>query len=285
MNNQKSDTPQEHLRKALEAEKQYEEAFEQGPVGRILAKDSEGNYIALPEQVPAHFFHTGATAADDIRAYLAAGGDICTLEDYAASVLRSSGIIKADASADIEALKGWIACHAVALSALPGFRKKVEAFLEAQYALRQAFEAKEEALTKFYSSPAALFLNNDPITAVEKLFSLPEPTEAMRDLVDQLQHEPKALADVQKAVIDFVINRIGLEAERHPAFCNFLDKNRSTLAFLFDHEKLSTLDNIAADIRRSALSLQVENSRSAPDGLADGTIKRKGWKWMFRRSR
>jgi hypothetical protein len=278
-----TDTPHDQFRKALTAALDFDETYNDGPVGRILAQDANGNYLVSLEDVPTHFFHTGAAAADDIRAFIAAGGDICVLEDYAAFVLRSSGIIKADSSADIDALNGWIAAHSVAISALPGFRQKLDNLLQAQYALKHAVEAREEALVDFHSKPGALFLHNDPITAVEKLFALPLPAQAMSDLISQIENDSNTLDGLQRAVIGFITDRIGVGINSHPAFCEFLDENREVLALLFEDEKIRTFDNIAADLKRSALSSQADSLAPMTKSAKNGSITQSRWARIFRR--
>jgi hypothetical protein len=147
-----------------------------------------------------------------------------------------------------------------------------------------AKELRQEALDDFNSRPAALFAHYEPMTAVEKLFALPFPADAMRDVISQIEANPPALAGVRAAVRDYMILRVGVEIERHPAFCIFLDRHREELQILFGIENLAVFDDIAGDLRRQAQTQDAQFSGTPNKQKTAESSVRTFWNRLFGRA-
>jgi hypothetical protein len=71
-------------------EKQHDDLYEQGPLSKVLAKDSNGNPLVADEDIPGLFFHDGPTNAADILTFIRLDGDPLILEDFGAYLMRQA---------------------------------------------------------------------------------------------------------------------------------------------------------------------------------------------------
>lgn len=262
------------IRKALRVQREYEETYEHGPVGDFLAKDPDGNYVIPSEKALGLFFHDGPTSTAAIRAYLRANGDPLDLEEYGATLFRQAGGVTADGLVDFSILDEWERRYKNALSVLPGLQNKLDEARSARVALEATKARHQAAREAFLCSPAALFLDNDPMAATEKLFALPNTAAAMRSLVDFVKGNQQAFDGLQTAVFNFVRDKVGVG----PEYLKFLEKNEQALSCLFDSSKMQTFHAVAAGIRQSTLSCP-----ESREGRLPITTVRRGWRRFFGR--
>lgn len=269
------------IREWLKAQREYEETYEEGPIGDVLAKDADGNYIIPPEQVFGVFFDDSPTSADAIQAYLRANGDPRDLEEYGASLFRRAGGVTAEGLADLTVMNEWEARYRSALSMLPGLQNKLDEARSAQVALeaeRARHQAEREA---FLRSPAGLFIDNDPITATEKLFALPDTTAALRTLVDMMKGDQKTFDSLQSAVVNYILEKVGVTSDRAIEYLAFLTKHEQALAVLFNASKMQTFYNVAAALRQCALTPSMEPE--GREGRLPTSAPKRGWRRLFGR--
>lgn len=263
----------------LRASDDYQKLFEEGPIGKILSRDAAGNYLVSDEDVPKVLFNDRPDSAESIRAYLRANGDPLPLEDYGAHLMRSSGAVKTDGTLDLAVLASWEARFSSALSVLPGLRSKIEMARNAQTALEEAIARHKAAKEAFLQSPALLFAEHDPMTATEKLFMLPDSAEAMRSLLHYTDANQNVVDGLQRAVTDYILQRIGVTEERASEYLEFIARHEQALIILFGEPKMETFRNVAADLRRSIRCTQVEPEPRG--GRFPTSAPRRGWLRLF----
>jgi hypothetical protein len=242
------------LKQYLEAEQKFEDTYERGPVAELLARTPGGEYVIPAAEVPQKLFHDGPTSGDDIRALIQAGGNIEVVENYAAFMLRTSEVFKPDGITivDLKSLDAWTAKYSMALSALPNFSVKLQKVREEQKKLAQLIIAQRKNLRdEFLSVPVRLFIENDAMTAIEKIFDLPDTTAAFQDLTVKLGRiKEGSIEGLKKGVADYIIQKIGVTNDRRLPYLRFFDAQKEALRVLFGEEGIRKFDRIAADLRR-----------------------------------
>jgi hypothetical protein len=240
------------LKQYLEAEKKFEDTYERGPVAEILSRTPSGEYVIPNTEVPQKIFHDGPTSGDDIRALVQAGGNIEVVEDYAAFMFRTSEVFKPDnmTIVDLKTLDAWTAKYSMALSALPNFSAKLRTVREEQKKLEQLIIEQRHARDEFLSIPVRLFIENDAMTAIEKIFELPDTTAAFQDLTAKLGRTNEGIEGLKKGVSDYIIQKIGVTNDRCLPFLKFFDAQKEALRVLFGEAGIRKFDRIAADLGR-----------------------------------
>jgi hypothetical protein len=227
--------------------------FPVNPLAEVL-EERDGKLVIPNDQVCAIFFNDSAESADAIRAYLRADGDPLSLEDYGGYLLRQSGVIAGDGSLDLQKLTDWEQRYASALSVLPGLQGKLDVAREAQERVERSIADKEAALDYIRLSPAMLYVEHEPMTATEKLFSLPDTAEAMRALLERMAGNRQALEGLQRCVIDYLLQKVGVTHDRAAQYITFIHTHEQALAELFDETKMQTFRDVAEDLRRSSVT-------------------------------
>jgi hypothetical protein len=275
------DDIRKRLRAYLAASKEYEATFEQSPIADILAKDANGHYIVPVKDIVGRLFNDGPTSAASILAYLRADGDPLILEEYGAYLLRQSEGVEPDGTLDLTVLDDWESRYRGALSVLPGLQNKIDVARAAQGSLDKTVADHQATLDNFELSPAMLYVNHDPMTATEKLFSLHDTAGAMTALLERMNDDPEAIASLQKAVVDYILEKIGVTSDRAAEYLAFMARHEVALADLFGVTKMETFHNVAADLRRSAP--QQSSPPEAKEGHSPTTTSKRGWRQLFRK--
>ncbi len=279
--NDESEDIHARMRAWLQAQREYEAAYQEGPVGDILAKDKDDDFLVPTAEVPRYFFNDGPESAANIKAYIRANGDIIGLENYGVYLLRQAGGITAEGNVDLSAVDCWEARYKGALSVLPGLQSKLNEIRRAKIAFDKAIVDRESALDYIRLSPAMLFVNHDPMTATEKLFELPGTTAAMHAILERLKGDEKAINGLRNIVVDYIQKKIGITNDRAQEYLAFLDAHEHALTVLFEETAMQKLRNIGADLRR-LLSIPHVPSLEIRERLPPPTPKR-GWRSLFGR--
>jgi hypothetical protein len=279
-----SDQPEDarvRMRAWLRATREYEAIYEEGPIGDILARDSDGNFIVPAEEVPRRLFNDSPHCAATIQAYIRANGDPFEIEDYGAYLFRQAGGVLEDGTIDIAILDRWEAQYRGALSMLPGLKSKLDAARAAQVNLEKVKPENKARRQSFELSPAMLFVNHDPMIATEKLFELPDTTGAMHALLERMDGNQEAIDGLRKAVVDYVRDKIGVTNDRAAEYLAFMQRHQQALAVLFDETRMKTFRNIGADLLRCLppASVPVHEIRER----LPTTTPRRDWRSLFGR--
>jgi hypothetical protein len=279
-----SDQPEDaraRIRAWLRATREYEAIYKEGPIGDILAKDADGNFIVPAEEVPGRLFNDSPHCAATIQAYLRANGDPFELEVYGGYLFRQAGGVLEDRTIDIAVLDRWEAQYRGALSMLPGLQSKLDAARAAKVSLEKVKAENKAIRESFELSPAMLFVNHDPMMATEKLFELPDTTAAMHALLEQMDGNQEPIDGLRKAVVDYVRDKIGVTNDRAAEYLAFMEGHQQALAVLFDETRMKTFRNIGADLLRylPPASVPVPETRER----LPTTTPRRGWRSLFGR--
>ncbi|MGA0601767.1 hypothetical protein ACO2Q3_13760 [Caulobacter sp. KR2-114] len=258
------------LRAANAEYKAQRRTFGADPVDDILAQDKSGGYSVLNGEVPGKIFKPGPDGFERVQNAIAAGGDRAQqlIEDYAAQSLRRAAV-KADGSIDAAAHARWMKANQDALRALPDdARARLADVGEAQGALGEATANRDAAVKAANADKLGVLLRaadpQDVQRIVGALFNKADAVTQMKALVARLKGDPAAIAGLKQAVADHITtNFIGnTEAAtsgdaliKADAFQTFVRKNSGALRVVFDQDELANLHAIAADLQRSARSI------------------------------
>ncbi|MDR3488590.1 MAG: hypothetical protein P4M05_27260 [Bradyrhizobium sp.] len=279
-----SDQPEDaraRIRAWLRATREYEAIYEEGPIGDILAKDADGNFIVPAEEVPRRLFNDSPHCAETIQAYLRANGDPFEIEDYGAYLFRQAGGVLEDGTIDLAVLNRWEAQYREALSMLPGLQSKLDAVRAAQVNLEKVKTENKARREYLELSPAMLFVDHDPMTATGKLFELPDTTAAMHALLERMDGNQEAIDGLRKAVMNYVRDKIGVTNDRAAEYLAFMEGHWQALAVLFDETRMKTFRSIGADLRRCLPPASVPISEIRE--RLPITVPRRGWWRLFGR--
>jgi len=243
------------MRAWFRALKEHEALYEEGPIGDIIAKGADGNFIVPVEEVPRRLFNDSPNCAETIKVYLRANGDPFALKDYGAYEFRQAGGFLEDGTIDVAVLERWQAQYRGALSMLPGLQRKLDV---ARAAKEKLEKVKAEARTRredFERSPAMLFVNYDAKMATEKLFALPDTRAAIQDLLRRMEGNKRAIAGLQNAVVDHLLEKIGVTNDRAVQYLAFIESHEQALAVLFDEMGMKAFRDIGTDLRQCLLTV------------------------------
>lgn len=258
------------LNAASAAAKAQHETFDAKPVGGILKTNGRQGAFATPDSaVPGQVWTGRPGELEAVQAAVKAGGPAAetAISDFAASDLRRAAT-NPDGSINPTKFAAWQAKHAGGLKALPPeVQAKFASAASAGQAVADASVARVEALKAAQQGATAKLIglqDPDAVTrTVGNLFSKPTAAADMRSLVQATSSNPDAVAGLRQAVADHIAGKLisntesatsGTDTLKSDQFQTFVKANRAALKQVFTPEEMQSLDNIAADLHRSARS-------------------------------
>lgn len=262
-----------------------------GPMRRRPAYTAP--YDMAAETVPAKVFFGRPESARAIDQYRRAVGQEVAdqqLQQYAVSRLRQAAF-NADGSVNLSKLDTWRRSHADALDKLPALRQQVDQLAMSARGLANRTEAaarigKDAAKASNAEIAAAArrqrlmtdaaqrsrlgkVMNADSGEAVVRqignVFARQDAGSEMMKLNLATRGDPEARAGLRRAVVDHILNRFvgnteagtsGQSLIRGEAFQTFVKEKVGALRSAgFTDDEIRTIQNIAADIRRSNRSI------------------------------
>ncbi len=249
---------------ARRATLERKQTFRAGPVGQTLAQGPNGAPFRLPEsQVPAQFWRPGPRGSEGVQAYVKAGGDLPTLQDYAASDLRGYAV-RQDGTMDLGRYKNWMKRFEPALSEQPQLRARFQSVADAQATLEETAAARKAASDALEQGAAKHFLGTDPDIAVGRAFGSANPDQTFADLVRLTGGDPAASQGLKRSVVDYILKHFRGHAEagdtgvnllKPEMYQNFIERQAAPLKRLFGADGYANLKAVADDIRRTGRSV------------------------------
>lgn len=257
------------LKAASQATKERASTFDSGPVGDITRKGETSTDFRLSDaQVPAKVFKSGATGGDAVKSYLAAGGDVATVNEYATQSLRkfamgNDGVLRP------ERVRDWIDQHKPALSKLPPeLSDKFMTVAKAEQAVVDAAQQQAIKTKEFQRSALAPFLktdNPDDVTrTVAGIFGSRNAATEMDDLVKAIGTNAPAKQGLRKAVVEHINRKLmsnteagtsGVGQIKSDQLQTFIKQNKEALSKVFTPEEVASMDAVARDLQRSNRSI------------------------------
>ncbi len=237
-------------RAAADAWRDMSERFKNQIVGPVLAERGS-EYRMLESRVPEQFI----ARPEGVKAFLDAGGDRATLADALVADLRRSAA--PDGVLDVRKYQAWLTRRDGALRGLPEARTMLDNAAGAQASVDGFIAGARQARQAIEQSAARYFLNAEPTQAVQTVLGGKNPVGDMAELVRMTQADPAAAAGLQRAVADYIErNFIGnADALKSDAFQTFVNRSGPALQQVFSPEQMATMKAIAADLKRSNLSV------------------------------
>jgi hypothetical protein len=247
----------------------------------LRTKGYAGDFLLPDGSVPGKHFVSGPAGFNTVSAAVKASPDaLPILQDYAASSLkRAAG---QNGTIDPAKFELWQKNHADALRALPP--ETQARFADAASAGQAVGDA---AVTRAAAIKAA------QTGAVGRVMGLSEPQDVtrtvrtilggntavadMRALATAAKANPDAFAGLRQAVADHITGQFlgtadeatsGVAQLKGADLINYVKKNRAALGQVFTPTELNNLDAIAADIRRSNMSVKLPGGSNENAGEA-----------------
>ena len=249
---------------ARQATRERNQTYGTGPVGQSLAPGPGGTPYRLPDSVvPAQFWRAGPRGSEGVQAFTHAGGDISTLQDYAASDLRRAAQ-RPDGTLDLGRYNAWVKRFDPALSEQPELRARFQTLADAQATLEQTAAARRAATSALEDSAARHFLGADPDIAVGKAFGTANPEQTFADLVRLTGGDPAASQGLKRAVTDYILRHFRGNAEAGDTGVNllkadqyqtFITRQEKALRRLFGNDGFANLEAVSDDLRRANRSI------------------------------
>ena len=249
----------------------YSRTFNGGPVAKALGSNGYKGDYRLPGGLAAQqFFKSGNDGFSTMQAALKADpSSIGPLTDFAANTFRQEAL-NADGTVDPAKFTAWSKKCANSIRALPSD-------IRAQYG--DAASASQQAAEMAVAHAAAVkaaqtgavgkvmgLTDSDAVTnQVGKILGGTNATGEMRELVNATRANPDALAGLQRAVIDHVIDNYisnteaaasGANKVSANAYQNFLTQSLPALREVLPPKSVDALLAIADDIQQSKRTLE-----------------------------
>lgn len=284
----------DRLDAARTATRERVETFDNKTLGPMRRRPAyTAPYDMAAETVPAKVFFGRPESARAIDQYRRAVGQEVAdqqLQQYAVSRLRQAAL-NADGSVNPSKLDTWRRSHAEALDKLPALRQQVDELAHSARGLADRTEAAtrigkaaakvsnaqiaEAARRQRLMTDAAQrsrlgkVMNADSADAVVKqigsVFARKDAGAEMLKLNLATRGDPEARAGLRRAVVDHLLGKFVGNAEagtsgqsliKGEAFQTFVKEKAGALrAAGFSDDEIKTIQNIAADIRRSNRSI------------------------------
>jgi hypothetical protein len=242
-----------------------------GPVGEILRTAGERGQYRLPDAaVGQKIFTPGPRGFENVQAYRRATDDptaLATLQDYVASRLKQIAT-RPDGTLDPTKTENWLRAHSEAMRAFSQLGEQFRDAASATSAIEDVAALRKEAMADAQAGALGKLINAhdaaDVIKTIGGVFSGSNPIQAMRRIVGEARRDPDAMAGLRRAVVDYAYNCFvsnteaatsGIGSMRSDSFQTFVRQNRGVLRQVFSEAEVNTLSAIAADLQRSARSL------------------------------
>jgi hypothetical protein len=212
---------------------------------------------------------------------------VIALKDYALNPLRDA--LMPIGTVSPSKFAHWKAEYAPALKAIdeasPGFLKSVDNAAKATDAMIEAGRQRNEALDSFEKSAAGQFIaksRSDP-TEVENhvgsiLSDRAEGPTRMAELVKAASADPRAVAGLKKAGVDWMLRRFSTTAEAgtsgetslaSAAFQKFVSENRSAIKALYESDGLGNFAGVAHDLQQANRPITATRVAGSPGTAHD----------------
>jgi hypothetical protein len=238
-------------RAAADATRERAARFNNQLVGPALAERG-AEYRMIESRVPERFL----SSAEGVKAFTDAGGTPATLKDALVGDLRRSAT-SPDGSLNLPKFQTWLKRRDAAIRSLPDMEQTLGNVARAQDAVDTATAASRQQRLDFERGAARHFLNAEPVQAVQAALGGKNPVGDMTQIVGMVKGDPAAMAGLQRAVADYVErNFIGnADALKSDAFQTFISRSGPALDQVFTPAQMQAMRNVAADLKRSNLSI------------------------------
>lgn len=245
------------------ATKNLKETFGTPTVKSILKRPgSTYAYDIGDEAVASKLWGAGAKGAGQVREVMGAAGNTPEIKqavtDAAVNSLRTAAI--KGGRLDPASLDAWRAKHADALSALPDLDRKLQSAGAAEKALVEVGQRRAEAIKAVQQSAIGKLLNvsadADVVKTIGTMLGKRDSVQSMRQLATQAKGNPDAVAGLQSALAQHLIDRMVTPkgAFRPDTFQRYISQNWPAMREVFSPEQMNTIRAIAADLKREAQS-------------------------------
>jgi len=288
--------------------------FEQGPVSKLWRTGAHGEESRVKDsQIITTFFHSGAGAAEDARAFKEALGPSRTplqqkqltgsavdkgtdlFRQAALSDLRER-VMNVDGTLDPNRFASWVRQYKQSLQVFPPVWKELSSLQSAQASLK-TLQAAAEALPKAMkpiaeaeSEGARLLLGKPVDTAVKHALQDAHPHDRIQEMVRLIGNDPAAAIGLRRQVWQELTGRMKLDApadvlwsEHAQPVAQIVKQYRPLLEQLYPPEHLKTLEKLAlgeAILDRAPQAVKMANAeimRKSGIGGFIGTF----WSRMF----
>jgi hypothetical protein len=253
------------LREGQRLRRDQGETFERGAVGRVLNKDTFGNYTAPESAVPQLVWKRGPGGVEAVEQFLKATGDAPeareTLERYASQSLRDAATNPATGQLVPMKIARWLTEHREVLDLFPELREKMGNLRAATETLDRVLGANKATEREMNMGVARSFLERDPVAAVREVFRSSSKERGMRALLDMVGRNPAARAGLQQAYIDAILegtatsgtlpNAAGeaVEAMSGARLRQMLRDTRDAASVIFNPAQIRRLENVVRDFQ------------------------------------
>jgi hypothetical protein len=189
------------------------------------------------------------------------------LQDYVASRLKQVAS-RPDGTLDPTKTENWLRAHSEAMRAFPELGERFRDAAGATSAIEDVAAVRKQAMADAQAGALGKLINAHDAADVTKtiggIFSGSNPIQAMRRIVGEAQRDPEVMQGLREAVVDYTYNRFvsnteaatsGTGSMRSDSFQTFVRQNRGALRQVFSEAEVNTLSAIAADLQRTARSL------------------------------
>lgn len=257
---------------------------------KAVDRDDFSRSNTSPADTAARFFiKTGRNsedAAKDLREILRVAPDEAAGMDAVRNYMFASAArtLDADGAVNPTRLRAFLDKHQGPLRAFPEVESELRSVLKSAVNADDAAKAakadlarlaKEAKITEaeFNKSAAAIFLDNDPETAVRKIMSSSDKQKAMADALRLVSKDPQAKSGFKAAAADWLRESVSGTASGKTAdstdpitvgaLTKLLRKNRNTLSGVFDEKEIKALEDVNQLLRTSTRIDSVRGSNQS----------------------
>ncbi|MBM7047583.1 hypothetical protein [Rhizobium lusitanum] len=228
--------------------------------------------------LPDRYFSTGEkgfAAVQDLRDLVGKDKADKLLSGYAADSLRKSAA-RSDGTLDPGKFEAWQKTHSGALRAIPDLQAKFMTASKAADNLASVAAQRKDVLDAYQKGAVGKLLKvDDPadvVRTVGSIFGRNDSVQQMRQLAQEAQKNPDALAGLRKSIVEHMESKLVSNTEaatsgrnliKSDAFQSFLGKNFTTLRQVFNDDELNMMRAVAQDLKRANRSI---SSSKLPGG-------------------
>lgn len=221
---------------------------EVGPALQMRGNEYRMRDSALPERFLA--------SPEGIKSFIDAGGNPAALKEALAADLRRTATTP-DGTLNPAKYASWQIRRDAALRAFPDLQQTLGNAANAQAAVDAVAAASRQRKVEFETGAARHFLNAEPVQAVQAALNGRNPVGDMAQLMRTIGKDADAKAGLQRAVAEHIERQyIGnADALKSDAFQTFINRSGPALSQVFTPQQMQAMRNIAADLKRSNLSI------------------------------
>jgi hypothetical protein len=221
-------------------------------------------YEVPPEQVASSIWKPGPEGAATVRSVLE--GTDHSPEAVEAIKNAAVGSLKAkttspDGTVDPKKFATWRANHAEALQAVPDLAARMDSAANASEYMQSLASLRREEMEAYQKSEAGKVMKADPddvVNTIGNLFGKKDTVARVRNLMAEAKSDPAAVGGIQRAVLEFMEQRLKSNAEgatgnemlKPDVFQTFVKRNKGALNLIFDPDQVKVMEGIANDLQR-----------------------------------